>query len=73
MRDSLTPVSKRSRGIRESEDRKNQVMAYALQERREAEKQARSREAQHPAESQRASSVSPPEMNGPQWEMREML
>ena len=39
VRDSLTPVSKRSRGIQESEDRKNQAMAYARKERREAEKQ----------------------------------
>ena len=35
--------------------------------------QARSREAQHPAESQRASPASPPEINGPEWEMSEML
>ena len=41
MRDSLTPVSKRSRGVQESEDKKNQTIAYARKERREAEKQRR--------------------------------
>ena len=40
MRGCLTPVSKRSRGIQESKDRKNQAMAYARKERREAEKTA---------------------------------